>query len=127
MFDLVASRRSIHYYLNKSFMQQAPQEMLDYAYATAHQPGARHAPLSFLSGKLFTPQAMTNLYGRLTTHPALVLADRDPYVRFDQLDDFVASHANWQRARTVPNMGLPHWEDLAATTKTLDAFWQSLD
>ncbi|MBK5970536.1 MULTISPECIES: alpha/beta fold hydrolase [Thiorhodovibrio] len=126
LFDLVASKSSINYYLSKSFMQQAPQEMLDYAHATSHQPGARHAPLTFLSGKLFTPEAMSSLYGRLTSHPTLVLADRDPYVRFDGLDDFIATHNNWRRGRVVPNMGLPHWEDLPATTKTLDEFWQSL-
>ncbi|EIC21870.1 alpha/beta fold hydrolase [Thiorhodovibrio frisius] len=127
LFDLVASRRSINYYLSKSFMQAAPQEMLDYAYATSHQPGARHAPLTFLSGKLFTLKAMTNLYGQLTTHPTLVLADRDPYVHFEGLDDFIPAHSNWRRGRVVPNMGLPHWEDLPATVKTLDEFWHSLD
>lgn len=127
LFDLVASKRSIHYFLSQSFLQQAPQETLDYAYATSHQPGARHAPLTFLSGKLFTPKAMTDLYGRLTSHPALVLADRDPYVRFDGLNDFVAAHPNWRRGQVVPNKGLPHWEDLPATVKTLDEFWASLD
>lgn len=125
LFDLVASKRSIRYYLSQSFTREAPQEMLDYAHATSHQPGARHAPLTFLSGKLFTLQAMATLYGRIAEHPVLVLADRDPYVRFDGLDDFVAAHANWRRGRVVPNMGLPHWEDLAATVKTLDEFWQS--
>jgi pimeloyl-ACP methyl ester carboxylesterase len=123
LFDLVASRRSIAYYLGKSFMQQAPDDMIDYAFATSHQPGARHAPLTFLSGKLFTAHAMTSLYSQIKTHPVLVLADRDPYVRFDALDGFIAAHDNWHKGRVVPNMGLPHWEDLAATTKTLDDFW----
>lgn len=123
LFDLVASKRSIQYYLGQSFVGQAPQEMLDYAYASSHQPGARHAPLAFLAGKLFTVDALNRLYRPITSHPVLVLADRDPYVRFDTLDAFIAAQANWRRAATVPNMGLPHWEDLAATTRALDAFW----
>lgn len=126
LFELLTSKRSIQYYLSQSFMGPAPAETLDYAYATAHQPGARHAPFAFLSGKLFTPQTMTALYDRLDAHPVCVLADRDPYVRFDRLDAFINRHANWQRARAVPNMGLPHWEDLASTANTLDGFWQSL-
>jgi len=123
LFDLVASRRSIRYYLGRSFVAEPPQELLDYAYATSHQPGARHAPLVFLSMQLFTPDAIGDLYSRLTDLPVLVIADRDPYIDFDRLDGFVARHPNWSRSRVAPNLGLPHWERLAETAAVLDAFW----
>ncbi len=123
LFNLVASRASIRYYLGRSFVGAPPQATLDYAYATAHQPGARHAPLVFLSMQLFTPDAIDRLYSKLTSLPVLVIADRDPYIDFDRLDDFVARHPNWSRQRLAPNMGLPHWERLPETIAAMDAFW----
>ena len=123
LFNLVASRRSIRYYLGQSFVGDPVPETLAYAYATAHQPGARHAPLVFLSMQLFTPQARSELYGTLTDLPVLAIADQDPYIDFAHLDDFVASHPNWSRERLEPNMGLPHWERLSETVGVLDAFW----
>jgi pimeloyl-ACP methyl ester carboxylesterase len=123
LFDLVASKRSIAYYLGRSFVGKPPQATLDYAYATSHQPGARHAPLVFLSMQLFTPDAIDRLYAKLTDLPVLAIADRDPYIDFDHLDDFVAQHPNWSRLRLEPNMGLPQWERLPETIAALDAFW----
>ena len=123
LFDLVASKRSIRYYLGCSFVGEPTREILDYAYATSHQLGARHAPLVFLSMQLFTPEAGDRLYSKLTDLPVLAIADRDPYIDFERLDDFVARHPNWSRQRLAPNMGLPHWERLPETVAALDAFW----
>ncbi|MBK1706346.1 alpha/beta fold hydrolase [Halochromatium glycolicum] len=123
LYDLVTSRRSIRYYLGQSFQDEPPQDVLDYAYATSHQPGARHAPLIFLSTQLFTRNAADNLYGRLTRLPVLAIADRDPYVTFEQLPDLVARHANWQSERLAPHRGLPHWDQPQATFAALDRFW----
>jgi len=123
LFNLVASKRSIGYYLGRSFVGKPPQDILDYAYATSHQPGARHAPLVFLSMQLFTPGAIERLYAKLTHLPVLAIADRDPYIDFDHLNDFVALHPNWSRLRLEPNMGLPQWERLPETIAALDAFW----
>ncbi|MEZ4717272.1 MAG: hypothetical protein R2851_14485 [Caldilineaceae bacterium] len=61
----------------------------DYAYATSHQPGARHAPLYFLSGQLFTPDALNKLYAPLTV-PTLILYDQDPNISFERLPGYVA-------------------------------------
>ncbi|MCG6941830.1 MAG: alpha/beta hydrolase [Thiohalocapsa sp.] len=124
LFDLVTSRQSVRYYLNKSFTATAPQELIDYAYATSHQPGARFAPLTFLSGQLFTQDAMTNLYARLTDVPVLAIADRDPYVSFERLPQFAASRPNWRHETLAPNMGLPHWEHPEATFELLEGFWR---
>jgi pimeloyl-ACP methyl ester carboxylesterase len=123
LFDLVVSKRSIRHYLGGSFVGEPTQEILDYAYATSHQPGARHAPLVFLSMQLFTPDAGDRLYAKLTDLPVLAIADRDPYIDFERLDAFVARHPNWSRQRLAPNMGLPHWERLPETLGALDAFW----
>jgi pimeloyl-ACP methyl ester carboxylesterase len=122
LFDLLTTRASIKYYLQKSFVGAVPEDMIDYAYATAHQPGAEHAPLYFLSGKLFTPRVRTAIYDDVT-QPTLVLYDQDPYVGFGALSPFVAVHENWQAQRVTPTLGLPHFERLEATTELLDRFW----
>jgi pimeloyl-ACP methyl ester carboxylesterase len=124
LFDLVTSRASIRYYLNKSFSNGAPQEVIDYAYATAHQPGARHAPLTFLSMQLFTQEAMSQLYGRLGDSPVLAIADRDPYVGFEHLRAFAAARPNWRFETLAPHMGMPHWEHPEATLALLEDFWR---
>jgi pimeloyl-ACP methyl ester carboxylesterase len=54
LFDLLVTRPSIRYFLQQSFTGPVPDDMVDYDYATAHQPGAEHAPLNFISGSLFT-------------------------------------------------------------------------
>ena len=125
LYDLVASRPSIRYFLGRSFVGDVPAEVIDYAHATSHQPGARHAPLTFLSMQLFTPNAMDQLYGKLTDLPVLAIADQDPYITFERLDAFVAGHPNWQRIRLAPNLGLPHWERLPETVAALDRFWST--
>lgn len=123
LFDSITTQKSIQYYLRKSFVGEPPAWLLEYAYAAAHQPGARHAPLYFLSGLLFTPQAYANLYPGVR-QPVLVIYDSDPYVNFDLLPDFVAEHTNWQMRRLAPTLGLPHWEKPAETAAAMESFWQ---
>jgi len=123
-YDLLATPASIRYFLQQSFVGPLYPALADYSYITTHQPGARHAPLYFVSGKLFTPDIRDWVYDALNI-PALVIYDHDPYVRFDTLDAFVNAHANWYSRRITPTRGLPHFEHLTETTQTLDDFWES--
>jgi len=125
LYGLVASRPSIRHYLSKSFTTGAPAGLIDYAYATSHQPGARHAPLYFLSTLLFTPQAIERLYAPLIDLPVLVIADRDPYVDFARLPDFIAGQRNWRHETLAPHLGLPQWERPVETRAALDHLWVS--
>lgn len=126
LFNLLTSRPSIRYFLGQAFPGgKTPPEMVEYAYATAHQPGARFAPLYFLSGQLFTPQAAEVLYARLT-QPVLALYDRDPNVTFDLLPDLVASHPNWRAERVSPTCGIPQWDRPADTAAAIARFWETL-
>jgi pimeloyl-ACP methyl ester carboxylesterase len=125
-YDLLASRPSIRYYLKKSFVGPVDETLVNYAYQTTHQRGARFAPLYFISGKLFSPDIRPAVYSRLQ-QPVLVLYEEDPYVRFDALPAFVAEHPTWQSARIVPTRGLPQFEQLPATTQALDRFWSTSD
>ncbi|QIK37737.1 alpha/beta fold hydrolase [Caldichromatium japonicum] len=123
LFRLIASRPSIRHFLARSFVGSVPEAMVEYAWFTARQPGAEHAPFAFLAGRLFTPDAIDLLYDRLTEQPVLVIADRDPYIGFERLPSFIVRHDNWHRVTLEPHRGLPHWERLRATIEVLDEFW----
>ena len=122
-YDLIASKPSIHYFLQGSFVGEVDRGLEEYSYATGHQPGARYAPLYFVSGKLFTRDVRSDIYDFLTM-PLLVIYDRDPFVRFDLLPEMLATHDHWRGARIIPSNGLPQFEQLDKTVASLDEFWK---
>ena len=124
-YDLLTTRASIRYFLEQSFVGQAPPDLIEYAYLTAHQPGAEHAPLHFVTGQLFTPQARRRLYEQVTT-PTLVIYDRDNFTSFDSLPDLLALNPHWSATRITPTLGLAHFEQLASLVNALDRFWNRL-
>lgn len=121
-YDLLTSRSSLRYFLKKSFIGSVPKELVDFAYDTSHQPGARFVPLYFLSGQLFTPQVRQTVYDALRI-PVLVLYDLDGYTSFENLDPFLRNRMNQVATRIGNTRGMPHWERLANTAAALDYFW----
>lgn len=124
LYALLTSHRTIRYYLSKSFAGTAPSAMIEYAYQTSHQPGARFAPFHFLAGHLFTWNVFETVYQSLST-PTLVLYDSDPNVDFDRLPNLLEQNPHWSAERIVPTRGLPHWEKLEETTRILAKFHQN--
>ncbi len=122
-YDLITTRLSIQYFLRQSFVGTVPPDLVEYAYATAHQPGAEFAPLYFISGKLFTPGIRQAVYERLQV-PTLVLYDRDAFTSFEMLPDLLTKNPNWLAVRLVPSLGLPQFERLEDTVEVLDSFWK---
>lgn len=122
IYDLLVTRGSLGYFLSRSFTREPDSGLLEYAYATTHQPGARYAPLYFVSGQLFTPNVMDRLYLRVT-QPTLVIYDRDGYTSFGALPRLLDERPNWRASRITPTRGLPHFERLGDTTRVLSAFW----
>ncbi len=122
LFDLIATRLSIRYFLKMSFVGPVPEDMVDYAYATSHQPGAQNAPLYFISGKLFTEGVLPAFYERLEV-PVQVIYDEDAFTRFDMLPQLVETHPNWKATRIAPTKGLPQFEMMDALAGALDGFW----
>lgn len=123
-YDLLATRISIKYFLEQSFEDEPDAGLMEYGYITCHQPGARFAPLYFVSGQLFTPDIREAVYEKLTI-PTLVIYDQDNFVSFDTLPDVANRYDNWQSERIVPTKGLPHFEQLSKVTTTLDHFWSN--
>jgi len=124
-YDLVSSRPSIRFFLNKSFEGLVPESFVDYAYQTSHQPGAQYAPTYFLSGKLFTPAVRETVY-KVLDCPVLVLYDRDPYTNFEMLPAMLSARENWAAERIAPTKGLPNWERPDKTLAVMDTFWKGL-
>lgn len=126
LYELLTKRPSIRYFLRRSYVGEPPEALIDYAYATSHQPGARHAPYYFLAGQLFTRQATETLYAKVEL-PALVLYDRDANVGFELLPDFLSAHPNWKAVRVAPTLGIPQWERTEGVVAALDEFWSQRD
>jgi pimeloyl-ACP methyl ester carboxylesterase len=124
LYDALVSRASLRYFLQRSFDGEVAPDLLEYAWATTHQSGARFAPLYFVSGQLFSSNAVETLYARLT-QPTLVIYDRDGFVTFDALPDLLGQHANWQAKRVAPTHGLPQFERLGDTVRALQSFWSA--
>lgn len=122
-YDLIATRSSIEFFLRKSFVGPLPQDLVDYDYASSHQPGAENAPLYFISGKLFTPGVRQAVYERLEV-PTLVIYDRDSFTSFEMLPDLLTRSKYWQAVRLVPTQGMPQFERIEDVTSVLEKFWQ---
>ena len=126
LYDLLTINPSIRYFLGKQFVGEPDEGMIEYAYKTSHQQGARYAPYHFVSGKLFTPDIFHKFYYPLRT-PALVLYDEDPNVNFDALPTMLERNESFT-ARRIPNtLGLPHFERLDKVAEALENFWSDVD
>jgi hypothetical protein len=121
-YDLLVTRPAIHVFLQMSFVGDVDRGLEEYDYLTAHQPGARHAPLYFVSGKLFSPNVREAVYARLLI-PTLVICDQDAFVSFEMLPNLLRRYDNWRAARITPTRGLPHFENLPETVGALNDFW----
>ena len=122
-YDLIATPASIHYFLQQSFVGEVPQDLKNYSYLSSHQPGAEHAPLYFISGKLFTPDVRRRVYERLTV-PTLVLFDGDAFVSFEKLPELLVTNQNVRAVQLKPSRGLPQFDLPEHTVEVLETFWQ---
>lgn len=125
-YDLLATRPSIHYFLKKSFHGAVDEGLANYSYLSCHQPGARHAPLHFISEHLFTPNVMRTFYSKLQ-RPGLIVYDQDAYTSFESLPDLLLAQPNWSAVRITPTRGLPQFEQMTMLRRVLDNFWQGSD
>lgn len=75
LFDTIASRPSIQYFLQLSRATRVEEDLIDYAYVTSHQPGACNVPFYFLAGKLFSAN-MPQVYAGLPM-PVLMAYAKD--------------------------------------------------
>ena len=120
VFDALVTRPSMRFFLQKTFGSPRIDEgLFDYDHASAHQPGAEHAPWCFIAGHLF-PTDTTRLYERLRLPVWMVHGVRGDFVDY-RLVPRVAGRENW-RVETLPTGAFPHFEQPDAVTAGYDAF-----
>jgi len=122
-YDLLVSRASIRYFLQRTYgSNRIDEDMLEYDYLTTHQPGARHAPYAFVSGRLFSKD-IRSVYEKLDL-PVWV-----PHATRGDFRDF--SEADWARARSnwtfqpFDTGALPHFEQTEAFLDAYERFLAS--
>lgn len=107
-FDLLTSRVSIRYFLEKTFgSKTVDQGLIDYDYATTHQPGAEHAPFSFISGFLFSGD-ITRVYEQLEMPVWMVHGVRGDFQDYSGKRT-VEGRANWT-IEVMQTGALPQFE-----------------
>ena len=124
LFDALASRPSMRFFLQKTFGSKDIDEgLFAYDYASAHQPGAEHAPYCFIAGHLF-PTDTTRLYEELRLPVWMVHGRRGDFVDY-RLAPRVAGRPNW-RVLSLPTGAFPHFERVDDVTADYDAFLENL-
>ena len=120
LFDLLTRPGVVRYFLKRTFgRQQVDEALWRYCVLTARQPGARHAPLYFLSAFLFAADINT-VYEKLACPVWVSMATRGDFTNYKGRST-VEQRANWQFV-LMPGGALPYFEDLAAFTAKSDAF-----
>jgi len=110
----------IRFFLNKTWgSKQIDEGLLAYDVITAQQAGARHAPLHFVSGFLFSGDA-TQLYEALPQPVWMVHGVRGDFTDY-RYKVALAGRANW-RFTVLPTGALPYFEVPADFTQAYDAF-----
>jgi pimeloyl-ACP methyl ester carboxylesterase len=126
-FDLLATKPSIDYFLSRSFVGEVDPALRTFALLSSQQTDARHAPVAFLKGDLFTPDALNGLYQPLTV-PTLILYDEDAYTDFAYLPEFVGQEGKGRHAeRIADTRGLPQFDKPEATVDAISRFWKDIE
>jgi pimeloyl-ACP methyl ester carboxylesterase len=123
IFSLMSTRPWIRRSLRERFRGAPDPGLVEYAHASAHVPGAHHAPLAALALRRGHPE-VTQLYHSLTI-PVLVVHDvRGTHAI--ELEAFLRGRSNRFAMRVAPTRGMPQFERRCDTVSALERFWQSL-
>jgi pimeloyl-ACP methyl ester carboxylesterase len=108
LFDLLVSRPSVRYFLQRTWGgKQIDEGLWGYSWLTAHQPGARHAPLAFLSARLFS-RDIRDVYERLALPVWVPHGTRGDFKDFSGAD-WTGARPNWS-LMPFESGALPHFE-----------------
>jgi hypothetical protein len=120
LFRQLTRRPVIRFFLEKTWgSRQIDQGLLDYCCMTSRQPGARFAPLYFLSGLLFSTDIRA-VYLGLRQPVWMVHGVRGDFVDY-RYEHTVASQPNWSLA-TMQTGALPYFEQCAEFSGRYDTF-----
>jgi pimeloyl-ACP methyl ester carboxylesterase len=121
LFNTLTRPAVVRYFLQRTFGRpQIDDTLWHYCVQTARQPGAKHAPLYFLSAYLFAADINT-LYEKLACPVWVSMATRGDFTDYRGRST-VEGRANWQ-FHLIDGGALPYFEDVTGFTAKLDAFW----
>lgn len=121
LFELLTRPGVVRYFLRRTFGSKAIDESLwHYCVVTARQPGARHAPLCFLSMAMFSTDIHT-VYEALPCPVWVSMATRGDFTDYRGLA-LLKTRKRWQAA-LVPGGALPYFEDTPGFVARLAPFW----
>ena len=107
-FSALTSRTSIRFFLQKTWgAKEIDEGLLEYDYITTHQPGAENAPYYFVSGYLFSTDAM-KLYQNLSMPVWMSHGVRGDFVDYEQKVK-VEGLPNWNIS-VFQTGAMPHFE-----------------
>lgn len=125
LFAGLTSRPSIRFFLEKTWgSKNIDESMVDYDYATAHQPGAEHAPYCFVSGFLFSLD-IRDLYRAIACPVWMIHGTRGDFVDYSGAQAF-KDRPGWE-ALVLDAGALPHFERLDEFIHAYDAFRSKLE
>ena len=124
LFRLLTTHASIRYFLRRTWgSRDIDDGLAAYDWATARQPGARHAPYYFLSGFLFSRDAF-DLYRRLDLPTWVSHGTRGDFVDYSRAD--ALRDRPTVRITVFEGGALPHFEQPQAFLAAYDAFLRDL-
>lgn len=120
LFNLLVSRRSIGFFLKKTFGRpDFDRDLWDYDYVTAHQPGAENAPYAFVSGRLFAGD-VRHVYDALVLPVCVMHATRGDFQDFSEAG-WAKERSNWT-FHAYEAGALVHFERLEPLLRDYQAF-----
>jgi pimeloyl-ACP methyl ester carboxylesterase len=108
LFGLLTRPKVVRYFLRRTYgSKDIDPALWEYAVLTARRPGAEHAPLSFLAGKLFSAD-IHRVYESLELPVWVAHGVRGDFADYNKLS-LVSDRANWQSS-VYPTGALVHFE-----------------
>lgn len=124
LFNGLTKPAVVRYFLRRTWGgPNIDAQMAEHAILTARQPGARHAPLHFLSGGLFSAD-IHNVYDALKQPVWVSHGVRGDFTDYRGLQRMRAQ-PNW-RVTVYPTGALPYFEQVAEFNKELAHFLGSV-
>ncbi len=123
LFAVLARRAIVGWFLRQIFAVPArlPDTLARYAWRTAQQPGARFAPLRFITGLLNDGDALAG-YRDVAVPTLLLFGDHPRFTDPEAALELVGANASLRLAMIDDAGDLPQWEQREATTETVLAF-----
>jgi pimeloyl-ACP methyl ester carboxylesterase len=124
LFRMLTSEKSMRKFLERTWgSRHIDEALLAYNLLTVKQPGARHAPYSFVGGALFT-RGVAHLYGQLKQPVWMIHGCKGEFAKVDGLEGFRPSRS-WS-IQSIDAGAMPYFEQPEEFGRRYDRFISQL-